>query len=158
MRKASYLEHIRARILQVCVRPRGMHEASYLEHIRARILQVCLRPPGLRPHTWSISELGFSRYAALRCHTTSVCGLTLLVYAALCYQCQRPQAASVPPVFLVPLLNYSADLCSRMLTYAHVCLQFFEYRYPERRSFDGHVIIADLPVSLQKDLAAHVYR
>ena len=36
-------------------------------------------------------------------------------------------------------------------------LQFFEYRYPERRSFDGYKIIRDLPVSLQKDLAAHVH-
>uniref|UniRef100_A0A7S4U666 Cyclic nucleotide-binding domain-containing protein n=1 Tax=Guillardia theta TaxID=55529 RepID=A0A7S4U666_GUITH len=37
-------------------------------------------------------------------------------------------------------------------------MQFFEYRYPERRSFDGYKIIQDLPLSMQKDLAAHVHR
>jgi len=36
--------------------------------------------------------------------------------------------------------------------------QFFEYRYPERRSFNGHRIIQDLPRSLRKELALHVHK
>jgi hypothetical protein len=55
------------------------------------------------------------------------------------------------------LKQYLKDKQVPALLHARI-LQFFEYRYPERRSFDGHKIISDLPLSLQKDLAAHVYR